>query len=76
MAPKRNAVTDLVPTSDLPENMRPKDAAAFLTVSVAQLAVWRADGTGPEWFRLGARSIVYRSEGLRAFVSGNLRKGA
>ncbi len=83
MAKIRAITPDPAPTSparqvmdDLPENVRPKDAAAFLTISVAQLALWRAEGIGPKFSRLSKRRIIYRAEDLRAFVTGNLGKGA
>jgi hypothetical protein len=62
--------------ADLPELLSPAQAAAFLTLSVAQLAAWRVKGMGPKFSRLGKRRLVYPLADLRAFVAENLGKGA
>lgn len=72
--PKKKTVPAL--PDPLPELLSPKQAAAFLTLSVAQLATWRVQGIGPKWSRVSPRRIAYRLEDLRSHVAENLSKGA
>jgi predicted DNA-binding transcriptional regulator AlpA len=56
----------------MPENMRPGDAAAYLTVSVQRLAKMRLTGNSPPFCRLG-RSIVYRKADIDSWLEAKKR---
>lgn len=47
-------------------------AAAILAVTVSALRVWRRQGRGPPFVKVG-RCVRYRPEDLRDFIQGNLR---
>lgn len=46
-----------------------QEAAAFLNLSAGTLEVWRSQGRGPKYAKLGKR-VVYDVTDLEAFVSG------
>lgn len=74
---KKTPIAPVLPAPDhLPEVLTSAQAAAFLTVSRNQLAVWRVRGVGPVWSRIGERRVAYRLADLRAFVAAGLQKGA
>lgn len=45
-------------------------------LKVATLNYWRHanDGTGPRWFRLGARKVVYKKSDLEAWLEEQYTK--
>ena len=45
-----------------------KDAALYLGVSEATLKRWRQAKSGPEYIRLGERSIKYRTSDLDKYI--------
>ena len=55
------------------ENMRPVDAAAYLTISVQRLAKMRLTGDSPPFCRVG-RSIVYRKADIDSWLDANKRR--
>jgi predicted DNA-binding transcriptional regulator AlpA len=46
---------------------KPQEAAVYLRRSRSTLESWRAKGTGPEWLRIGPKSVGYRKSALDAF---------
>jgi hypothetical protein len=44
-------------------------AARVLGVPVSRLRFWRRNGGGPEWVRLGERSVRYRTQDLETFMA-------
>lgn len=55
-----------------PLAVREEDAAAMIGVSVAKLRRWRQQGLGPRWCRLGARTLVYPVDELKAYLASRL----
>lgn len=53
--------------------LSPREAAAYLNVSVSTLKAWRAQKIGPAWRRRGARLISYFPADLDAFLAGGAR---
>ena len=53
------------------ELLTPKEAAAFLKVSVVTLAKWRGQKKGPSYTRTG-RTIKYSREALEAYLKKNV----
>ena len=47
----------------------PPEAAAFLRVKVDTLRIWRRDGRGPAYVKVGGR-VRYLMEDLEQFVRG------
>jgi hypothetical protein len=62
------AATDDRPYGGNAKLLDPKEAAAWLNVSVSTLAHWRRVGTGPPWVKLDNGKIRYSAAG----VSGHL----
>ena len=56
-------------TVEVPLNMRPKGAAAYLGVSKAFLDQSRCYGTGPRFTRVSKTMILYRREDLDAWLA-------
>ncbi len=52
------------------ELLTPKEAAAFLKVSIHTLAKWRQHKTGPEYTRTGNR-IKYTKKALETYLKEN-----
>jgi hypothetical protein len=46
-----------------------REAAARLRKAVSTLELWRSAGIGPEWVRIGPRSIGYRTSALNRFAA-------
>lgn len=46
----------------------PAEVAGILRCRVSTLATWRAAGRGPEWFRTGRKSIVYRRGAVERYL--------
>lgn len=62
------------PLSGYPPMISPPDVAAFLDTTVAQLAQWRHQGSGPPWTKLttGRNGAVrYPREALRDYLTAN-----
>jgi len=49
------------------ENLKTKEAAAFLQLKPATLEQWRWNGKGPQFIKLG-RSVRYRKVDLESFI--------
>lgn len=56
-----------------PSVLSPREAAAYLRVSVATLKSWRAKKIGPPWRRRGARLVSYFPADLEAFLRDGAR---
>jgi hypothetical protein len=54
--------------AEQPGLLTPREAAAYLRVSVATLKSWRAKKIGPAWRRRGARLVSYFPADLEAFL--------
>lgn len=54
------------------EYLTADEVAAKLRTSVATLARWRFQGSGPEYVKLGGR-VLYTPAALKAFAEGNTR---
>jgi len=52
------------------ELLTPKEAAAFLKVSVVTLAKWRGQKRGPEYTRTG-RTVKYDRKDLETYLKKN-----
>lgn len=48
--------------------LSPKEVSVFAGISIAQLEVWRREGGGPKFSRIG-RFIKYRRADLEAFFA-------
>jgi predicted DNA-binding transcriptional regulator AlpA len=55
---------------------KPKEAAALLGVSERRLSRWRNENSGPDWVRLGHRSVAYTETALQSFIVANSRQAA
>jgi predicted DNA-binding transcriptional regulator AlpA len=55
----------------LPYLLTTDQASDLLGLQAATLKKWRILGIGPEYVRLGRRSIRYRQSDVRAFISQN-----
>ena len=51
-----------------------REAARYLGVSSAVLRLWRADGTGPVYFRAGSKLIRYLLRDLDRWIEARLSK--
>jgi hypothetical protein len=54
----------------MPNVLTPKQAAAYLNLSLATLKSWRAKKTGPAFVKRGARLVGYKPADLDAYMSG------
>lgn len=59
--------------AERPGLLTPREAAAYLRVSVATLKSWRAKKIGPPWRRRGARLVSYFPADLEAFLRDGAR---
>lgn len=53
-------------------NLKPKEAAARLRVSISTLANWRTTGEGPKFLKIG-RKVLYPVAELEAFEQASTR---
>jgi len=67
------SLTSLV-ADQAPEYMKPKQAAAYLGLSVQQLELWRWRAEGPPYLRVTSRIIRYRRADLDAWMSAFERR--
>jgi len=78
VTPAENARADSV--NDQPTShdalLTPRQAAAFLSVPVQTLAIWRCNGRVALRFVKVGRHVRYRRSDLMAFVQTNLREAA
>lgn len=51
-----------------PKYLTPKQAAAYLNLSVKTLEKWRHYGVGPSFKRFGNRKIMYSENDLQSFA--------
>jgi excisionase family DNA binding protein len=59
-----------------PDNLTPAQAAQFLNIPVATLAIWRSTGRVHLPFaKLGGKHVRYRRSDLEAFLTGSMRGG-
>ena len=49
-------------------------AAKLLGISPITMSIWRCQGTGPRYDKIGGRLVRYRRSDLEAFVSENSEK--
>lgn len=49
--------------------LSPKEVSVFAGISIPQLEVWRREGGGPKFSRIG-RLIKYRRDHVEAFIEG------
>jgi predicted DNA-binding transcriptional regulator AlpA len=69
---RRGAAVPIDPR-EYPERLLPEnEAAEILGVVPGTLANWRARGIGPEYVRLGSRTIRYTREAIEAFAKTEL----
>lgn len=54
------------------ELLTPKDASAFLSVSVRTLEDWRREGRGPRFLKHG-RCVRYSRDAIAAWIAANTR---
>ena len=52
--------------------LTPLKAARYVGVSEGALRLWRAEGTGPRFFRAGEKLIRYRRIDLDAWIEARL----
>lgn len=50
--------------------LRTRQCAELLGVSVAVLARWRWEGTGPRFFKPNGHTVLYALKDVRAWVEG------
>jgi predicted DNA-binding transcriptional regulator AlpA len=48
-----------------------KEVAAMLGISPTRLCVWRGDGQGPAWVKVG-RLVRYRLHDVQAWIAGQI----
>jgi excisionase family DNA binding protein len=60
-------------TSEFPSTMTPREAAAYLALSVGRLAKMRLAGDSPRFAKIGA-SVRYRRDDLDAWLQSRMRK--
>lgn len=53
------------------EFLTPEETAALLKVSPDTLRVWRREGKGPQFHRLGHRTVRYSRPQLEAWMTGS-----
>jgi predicted DNA-binding transcriptional regulator AlpA len=51
------------------------EAAKVLNLAPNTLRIWRVKGIGPEFVRLGSRTIRYRREDLAAWINQRTNEG-
>jgi hypothetical protein len=54
------------------DNMRPAQAAEYLSVSKSFLDQARVTGTGPQYSKLSATLVIYRRADLDAFLAARV----
>ena len=59
--------------SEFPSVMTPREAAAYLSLSVGRLAKLRLTGESPRFAKIGA-SVRYRRSDLDAWLQSRIRK--
>lgn len=61
-----------MPTTDL---LAPDQVAKLLGVTRKRLAEWRSQGIGPEFLKLGHRTVRYHVEDLDTWLEAHRRRG-
>ncbi|WP_159800876.1 helix-turn-helix transcriptional regulator [Arthrobacter zhaoguopingii] len=56
------------------ELLTPAELADRLSTSVAQLANWRYQGTGPRFIKTGAKLVRYRAVDVEAWLDAQTRQ--
>jgi len=69
-APRHAGATAMSDAAPMPNVLTPKQAAAYLNLSLATLKSWRAKKTGPVFVKRGARLIGYKPADLDAYMLG------
>lgn len=69
-APRRPGASSMLEATPMPNVLTPKQAAAYLNLSMATLKSWRAKKTGPIFVKHGARLVGYKPADLDAYMSG------
>lgn len=55
-------------TPAVDEILRTKQVAAWVGVEDSTLRVWRFQGTGPKWFKIGPRLVGYKRSDVEAWL--------
>jgi hypothetical protein len=50
------------------------EEARLLNVTTHTLWVWRRDGKGPPWLRIGGKAVYYRKESTAAWLAAQERQ--
>lgn len=50
-----------------------RQAAGVLGLAEQTLAVWRMEGGGPTWVKMGAKAVRYRAEDVRKWIGRRVR---
>lgn len=66
----RRLVVDVLAGRD--ELLRSKQVAEILAVRTRVLTIWRANGLGPPFVKISARSIRYSRKGLEEWIAAGL----
>ena len=62
---------DTIPTGRL---LTPEQAGAMLGISKQRLALWRVTGEGPEYHKLGRRTVRYSEAAITAWLGNRSRR--
>ena len=54
--------------------LTPAEAARRLGVQERVLERWRSTGGGPQYAKLGGKTLRYRASDLEAFIAGSVRR--
>lgn len=76
----RQVIQDLLPTVDLSkaqqlaelrykEALTPREVEALFGIEARQLQDWRSNGIGPRYVKAADRTILYRADAVREFLS-------
>jgi len=60
--------------NELQNVLTEREAARYVGVSPAVFRLWRADGTGPTYFRAGSKLLRYRRCDLDGWIEARLSK--
>jgi predicted DNA-binding transcriptional regulator AlpA len=60
--------------NDQKNSLTEQEAARYVGVSPAVFRLWRAEGTGPNYFRAGVKLIRYLRRDLDAWIEARLSR--
>ena len=58
-------------TSGLTALLTPAEVAQLLRINVETLGVWRKQGSGPRFLRLGERKVRYRASDVESWLTAS-----